>query len=315
MKKINGTENWNQLRQNHPEAEQVLASFGIEVAGIKADCSVVEIAQKYKIPLPVLLNNLAKAIQTEVEWPHISGLKNENFFANSTNLRVTKPSGIKQIWAIHSGKGGVGKTFLASHLSMAMAQKGYRVGLLDLDLDCPNVMTTLGKVQKLITNAHRKILPADYAGLKVISMEGIQEAKDQPIMWRGPILSKALEQLIHDTEWGELDYLLLDLPPGTGDVPLTVLNSLTIDQWLVVSTAAATAVHDSLKSAKMARQFGVSGRGVVFNMSKEIPTEMWSMRDWPVLGTLPFLETIQQGTVRENLVHPELKLLIEKILG
>lgn len=265
MKKLSGTEKIGNLLKKYPQILETLVDLGINK--VDGEKTLVEAARGARVPLQIVLNNLAKAAGLEVQWPKIAGQIGKDMFSASANLRSGRPAGIKWIVAVHSGKGGVGKTMIATGLSIFFSQKGLKVGLLDLDIDCPNVPKILALKGKLITNAQKKIVPLQFGELKIISMAGIQEREDLAIMWRGPILAKAIEQMVHDTEWGNLDLLVIDLPPGTGDVPLTVFNMLKPDIALIVTTPQPTAITDAAKAIDMCNGLNIKVAGVLQNMA------------------------------------------------
>jgi Mrp family chromosome partitioning ATPase len=270
MEKLRGIEKISEVLKQIPEAKKIFSSLGIE--NYDEDKTLVEVAKANKVPLQILLNNLAKASGLEVEWPKISGLKEgyESDFSASTGLRKGRPGGVKKIVAVHSGKGGVGKTFCAINLALKAAEQGMKVGLLDLDIDCPNIPKQLGLTGRLHANADKKIEPQVFKGVKVISMGGILEQENQPILWRGPILARAIEQLLHDSNWGELDLLVVDLPPGTSDAPLTLFNLLKPEGVILVTTPQPSSLTDTAKSLEMCRSLGINVLGVIENMYGEI---------------------------------------------
>lgn len=270
MEKISGSDKIGRLLTEFPEVEDVLLRLRINCGERHfEEKSCVQIALENRIPLQVLLNNIAKTTGLAVQWPKVNGMKGGDFSA-STALRLGRPDGVKKVIAVHSGKGGVGKTFVAVTLANFLMEKGLRVGLLDLDIDCPNIMKALGLSGKIRANDQKKIVPLDYRGIKVVSMGGIQEREDLAILWRGPVIAKAIEQLLHDTDWGELDVLVVDFPPGTGDAPLTLFNLFKPDGVLVITTPQETALTDAAKSIDMCRSLKVPVLGVIENMCGEI---------------------------------------------
>jgi len=174
--------------------------------------------------------------------------------------------GIKNLVAIASGKGGVGKTTIAVNLSLALAKLGHNVGLLDADVYGPNVPIMLGTNQEPLATMSRQIVPVDAQGVKMISM-GLLNPGDKPMIWRGPMLHSVITQFLRSVQWGELDYLIIDLPPGTGDVQLTLIQTVAVTGAVVVTTPSAVALADVRKAIEMFRQVNVEVLGVVENMS------------------------------------------------
>ena len=173
--------------------------------------------------------------------------------------------GVNAIIAVGSGKGGVGKTTLAVNLAIALSTMGYKVGLLDGDVYGPNVPLMLGaNEQPKVTG--EKIAPINSHGLKVISV-GFLNPGDKPLIWRGPMLHSIIRQFLGSVEWGLLDYLVIDLPPGTGDVALSLIQTVPLTGAIVVSTPSDVALQDARKAIEMFRQMKVDIVGMVENMS------------------------------------------------
>jgi ATP-binding protein involved in chromosome partitioning len=174
--------------------------------------------------------------------------------------------GIRNIVAVGAGKGGVGKSTTSVNLAVALAQKGARVGLIDGDVYGPNIPQMLGLTEAPEVSPDKRILPPEAMGVKVISM-GMLVPPDQPIIWRGPMLHGAVQQFMRDVEWGELDYLVVDLPPGTGDVALSMAQSVPMAGAVVVTTPQGVSVSDVRKAVGMFRQLSIPVLGVIENMS------------------------------------------------
>jgi ATP-binding protein involved in chromosome partitioning len=174
--------------------------------------------------------------------------------------------GIRNIVAVGAGKGGVGKSTTAVNLALALAAKGARVGLMDADVYGPNIPQMLGVEGQPEVSADRKMIPPEAHGIKVISM-GMLVPPDQPVIWRGPMLHGAVQQFMREVLWGELDYLVVDLPPGTGDVSLTMSQSVPVAGAVVVTTPQGVSVSDVRKAVAMFRQLNIPVLGVVENMS------------------------------------------------
>ncbi len=175
--------------------------------------------------------------------------------------------GVKNIIAVASGKGGVGKSTTAVNLALALKQSGASVGILDADIYGPSLPTLLGITEKpREAEGEKKVMPVDAHGLKAISM-GMFLAEDAPMIWRGPMVGMAVEQLLRDVAWGELDYMIVDLPPGTGDAQLTLSQKVPITGVVIVSTPQDVALADVRKGISMFKKVSVPVLGVIENMS------------------------------------------------
>jgi len=174
--------------------------------------------------------------------------------------------GVDAIIAVGSGKGGVGKTTLAVNLALALAKLGHRTGLLDADVYGPNVPLMLGTSAQPRALGDNRIEPLTVHGLKTISV-GLLNPGDKPLIWRGPMLHSIIRQFLGSVEWGSLDYLIVDLPPGTGDVALSLIQTVPLTASIVVSTPSDVSLQDARKAIEMFRQMKVDIAGVVENMS------------------------------------------------
>lgn len=243
------------------------------------------------------------------------------------NIRVTAPpkpepikgqpiSGIDNIIAIASGKGGVGKSTVTANLAIALAQKGCKVGILDADIYGPSIplMFDMEGARPLSVNVEgkSKMEPIENYGVKVLSI-GFFTEKDQAVIWRGPMAAKALNQLIFDAAWGDLDFLLIDLPPGTGDIHLSIVQALPLNGAVVVSTPQNIALADARKGIAMFQQESISVPvlGIVENMAYFTPAELPDNRYYifgkqgaenlaqdkgvPFLGALPLVQSIREA--------------------
>lgn len=214
------------------------------------------------------------------------------------------------VLAISSGKGGVGKSTVAANLAVALAQAGHRVGVMDADVYGPNMPRMFGLHEKPVVNPEtRKIIPLEAHGVKLMSL-GFLVERDAPAIWRGPIIMKVIQQFLQDVAWGELDYFVVDLPPGTGDAQLSLVQATQVSGAVIVTTPQEMAVGDALRGAKMFERVGVPVLGVVENMSAFTDPE--TGRRWeifssgggqrladelgvPLLGTVP----LQPGLAEE----------------
>jgi ATP-binding protein involved in chromosome partitioning len=171
--------------------------------------------------------------------------------------------------AVYSGKGGVGKTTVAINLAVMLAQQGYRVGILDADIDCPNVVKAMN-AQQGPRHEDGEFFPPEQWGVKILSMGFFQKNEEEAIIWRGPMVHNAITQFLEQTNWGELDYLVTDLPPGTSDAPLTIMQSLPLDGFVIVTTPQELAKMDAKRSINMVRKMNMNVLGVIENLSGEI---------------------------------------------
>ncbi len=187
----------------------------------------------------------------------------------SPNQQGTPPKlpipGVKNLIAVGSGKGGVGKTTVAVNLSLALAKLGYRAGLMDADVYGPNVPLMMG-VSQPPTAIGERIQPLVKDGVRLMSM-GFLNPGDRPLVWRGPMLHSVIQQFLRGVDWGELDYLVIDLPPGTGDVQLSLIQTAPITGAIVVTTPSNVSLEDARKAVHMFHQVKVEILGIVENMS------------------------------------------------
>lgn len=200
--------------------------------------------------------------------------------------------------AVSSGKGGVGKSTVAVNLAIALAQSGASVGLLDADILGPNVPMMMG-VEQMPPPENRKMNPAENYGVKFISMAFLVQP-DQPLIWRGPMLHSAIRQLLTDVNWGELDYLIVDLPPGTSDAQLTLAQVLPLSGTVVITQPMQVAASDALRGLKMFEKLEVPILGVVENMSGEFfgtgaGEKLATDYNTEYLGSVPMDANVRQG--------------------
>lgn len=242
-----------------------------------------------------------------------------NFTSNTTSLRTDKKDilkGVKNIIAVVSGKGGVGKSTVASNLALAIAESGAKVGLMDADIYGPSIHIMFGiRGERPVmrdVDGKGKIVPIDRYGLKVMSI-GLLVDERQAVVWRGPMVSSAIKQFVSDVDWGELDYLIIDMPPGTGDIHLTIVQTVPVTGVIVVTTPQLVALADAKKGIAMFNQPGlkVPVIGLVENMSYFTPEELPDNKyyifgkeggkklaeefDIPFLGEIPLVQSIREG--------------------
>ena len=222
----------------------------------------------------------------------------------------TPVPGVKNVIAVGAGKGGVGKTTVAVNLAIALQKYGGRVGLIDADMYGPNVPIMLGMKKTELTTDGKKIIPAEKYGLPVMSMAFLTE-EDAPVIWRGPMLHGAIQQFFRDVKWNDLDYLVVDLPPGTGDVALSLSQSVPVAGAIVVTTPQQVSLADSRRAVAMYKKLNIPTLGVVENMSHFMCPECGHESDIfghgggermaldlsvPFLGRIPIYQPIREGS-------------------
>ena len=183
--------------------------------------------------------------------------------------------GVQHIIAVTSGKGGVGKTTVSVNLAVALSRLGAKVGLLDADITGPNCPVMLGVQDYEPLGKNNRIVPAENYGIKCVSM-AFFVAKDTPIIWRGPMLDRAIKQFLSDVDWGELDYLIVDMPPGTGDAQLTMAQATKLSGGIIVTTPQEVALLDGRRGLAMFNQMSVPILGFIENMSYFQPVSICS---------------------------------------
>lgn len=239
---------------------------------------------------------------------------------------------VSHVVAVASGKGGVGKSTIAVNLAATLAREGARVGLVDADIYGPSVPTMVGALGlRPAVTAERKVLPIERHGIKTISF-GYFIDLDRAAVWRGPMVASAVRQFLSEVEWGELDYLVVDLPPGTGDAPMTIAQSLKLTGAVIVTTPQKVAVQIARKALSMMKTIGVPVLGIIENMSwfvapdtgKHYPVfgegggeEAAREAGVPLLGQIPLMDELRQSGDRgvplvvSHPEHPAAQALIE----
>ncbi len=267
---------WEALKTvRYPGMSRDIVSFGFVEAVEDAGGAVT-----VKLRVSTHRPEAAEQVRSEVEQA-LAGL--EGLASGSVELHVDRPATreqqaqgavtqspdlipeVRHVVAVASGKGGVGKSTVAANLAVAMAQAGHRVGLLDADIYGPSVPTMFGVDEKLRVVGNR-ILPFEKYGIKLMSLGFILDT-DTPVIWRGPMVMRGLEQMLGDVEWGALDYMIVDLPPGTGDAQLTMTQRVPLSGAVIVTTPQDVALIDARKGLAMFRKVNVPVVGIVENMS------------------------------------------------
>lgn len=234
-------------------------------------------------------------------------VKMDSDVPNDGRMRGLVKTPIRNAIAVGSGKGGVGKSTVAVNLAVALSQSGARVGLMDADIYGPNTPTMLG-VEKLSPPQGQRLIPAEAYGLKMISM-GLLVKPGQPLIWRGPMLNSAIRQFLGDVEWGELDYLIVDLPPGTGDASLSLAQSLPLSGAVIVTLPQLVSLEDAGRGLNMFKTLEVPILGIVENMSYlELPDgthmdlfgtgggeHLAQATNTPFLGKVPIDQNVRIG--------------------
>ncbi|MBK5278187.1 MAG: Mrp/NBP35 family ATP-binding protein [Bacteroidia bacterium] len=241
-----------------------------------------------------------------------------NMTSTVTTIRDNTPllPGVKNIIAIASGKGGVGKSTIASNLAVALAKMGAKVGLIDADISGPSIPVMFNceheQPEVKVVNGKNLIVPLMQYGVKLISI-GFLAPKDSAVVWRGPMASSALKQFISDAEWGDLDYLLIDMPPGTSDIHLTLVQTVPVTGAVIVTTPQKVALADATKGLAMFKQpqINVPVLGIVENMAYFTPEELPDNKYYifgkdggknlsekysvPLLGQIPLVQSIRES--------------------
>ena len=302
------------------EGQNLVASGALKNINVFGDEVVIDLVLKNpslqarkKVEVEIL-----KSIHSEVyNKAKISiNIKVETTPKGDTPIKGEPIKGISSIVAISSGKGGVGKSTVTSNIAVTLAQMGFQVGVLDADIYGPSIPTMMDmegeRPMSINVDGKSKMQPIENYGVKVLSI-GFFTQPNQAVIWRGPMASKALNQMIFDAAWGELDFLLIDLPPGTGDIHLSIVQSLPISGAIVVSTPQNVALADAKKGIAMFQQdsIQVPVLGIVENMSYFTPQELPENKYYifgkegaknlatdtkvPFLGEIPLVQSVREA--------------------
>ena len=225
-------------------------------------------------PISTIEQQLNQLIKSELESIDIQGREldisiDSEIISHSVQKGVKPIEGVKNIIAVASGKGGVGKSTVSANLALALAASGAKVGVLDADIYGPSQPRMLGLKGKPDAKENKMLIPLENYGLKVMSI-GFMIEDETPMIWRGPMVTQALEQMLRQTDWGELDYMIIDLPPGTGDIQLTLSQRVPVTGSVIVTTPQDIALLDARKAFKMFEKVAVPILGVIENMSTHI---------------------------------------------
>jgi ATP-binding protein involved in chromosome partitioning len=258
-------------------------------------------------PMKDRMKNEAHAAVTALEGVESVDIKMDANVPNDGRNRGLLNVPVRNAIAIASGKGGVGKSTVAVNLAVSLAQSGARVGLLDADIYGPNIPTMMG-VDRLPPAKPDKLIPAEAHGVQLMSI-GFLVKSNQPLIWRGPMLHSAIRQFLTDVDWDELDYLIIDLPPGTGDAQLSLAQSLPLSGGVIVTLPQQVSLDDARRGLEMFRQLNVSVLGIVENMSYlELPDgtqmdvfgsgggeKLASEAGVPFIGSIPMDPAVRVG--------------------
>ena len=258
-------------------------------------------------PFRAKLEKDSKQAVMAVEGVQSVNIKMDSDVPNDGRMRGLVKMPIRNAIAVGSGKGGVGKSTVAVNIAVALAQAGARVGLMDADIYGPNTPTMLG-VEKLPPPNGPRLIPAEAHGIKMISM-GLLVKPGQPLIWRGPMLNSAIRQFLSDVEWGELDYLIIDLPPGTGDASLSLAQALPLSGAVIVTLPQLVSLEDAGRGLNMFKTLEVPILGIVENMSYlELPDgthmdlfgtgggeHLAQITNTPFLGKVPIDQNVRIG--------------------
>ena len=287
-----------------PELGRDIVSLGM-VKDLKVEGGAVSFTYVLTTPACPLKGEMEReAREALLKVPGVSSVAIEMSAQINKDVRLERllPSGVRNIVAVGSGKGGVGKSTVAANLAVALALEGAKVALMDADVYGPNQPQMFGITgYEPAVDAENKITPPEAHGVKVMSMGFLMDA-DQPVIWRGPMLHGVVTQFLRDVRWGEIDYLVVDLPPGTGDVQLTLCQTVPLMGAVIVTTPQSIALSDVRKAVSMFNKLNVPILGVVENMAQFVcphcrkPSEIFSRGGAetlskkfgiPVLGRIP----------------------------
>jgi ATP-binding protein involved in chromosome partitioning len=251
-----------------PELHRSLSDLGM-LGNVAVDGGAVVVELDLPIPGPAYRARVEAAVTSALE---AAGAKRVEIRASlslpTRNILADDPCpGVKNIVLVMSGKGGVGKSTVATNLTLALSRLGCAVGLLDADMYGPSIPTMLGVSGRPTSSDGQRFLPLERFGVKLMSIGFLLEDPRSAVVWRGPMLQNALLQFLRDVDWGPLDYLVLDLPPGTGDITLTISQKLRTTGAIIVTTPQEVALQDVYKSVSMAQKVGIPLLGVVENES------------------------------------------------
>jgi ATP-binding protein involved in chromosome partitioning len=298
----------------YPGFSRDIVSFGmikdIEVA--TAGVTVILVAASAK---PEIIGEIADSVKRAVgAMPGVPGVKIEleqapPKVAGAAAMPRRPIAGVRHVVAVASGKGGVGKSTVAVNLALALSSMGWKTGLMDADVYGPSVAMMLGAGEQVQVSQNRRIVPLERFGIRYVSM-ALFINDETPVIWRGPMVTKLESEFLFNVEWGELDCLVLDLPPGTGDAQLTITQRVALAGGVIVTTPQAIALLDVRRGVAMFQEVGVPVLGVIENMSYHLcrkcgrrheifahggGARLAESLDVPFLGELPLLRELREG--------------------
>lgn len=329
----------------HPETGRDIVTMGM-VENVKSEDSKISLTLRFTKPHDPMAGSVRRAVESLIS--ENTGIIPTIILAEGVAKahkkevdRQTTTSSIGKIIAIASGKGGVGKSTVTANLAVTLEHMGYSVGVIDADIygpSMPKMFGLEGHTPMADGADDKQILPGESHGIKIQSI-GFFVSPDDALIWRGPMATNALKQLLHQTAWGKLDYLLIDLPPGTGDLHLTIVSELKIDASIIVTTPAAVAIADVVRGISMFRNENVNIKvlGVVNNMAYFTPAELPDNKyyifgqgniekvakelDIPILGEIPLVQSVAQAgdsgepiAARQTTLALEFEKLARKIV-
>jgi ATP-binding protein involved in chromosome partitioning len=249
-------------------------------------------------PLKNIIEKQARAAVLSIPGVKTVNIKMDSSVPDDGRNRGLHNLPIRNAVAIASGKGGVGKSTVAANLAVALARKGACVGLMDADIYGPNIPTMMG-VHDIPVTQNNKLIPAEAYGVKLMSM-GFLVKPGQPLIWRGPMLNSAIRQFLSDVEWGELDYLIIDLPPGTGDASISLAQILPLSGVVIVTLPQAVSLEDANRGLSMFRTLEVPILGIIENMRGEFfgsggGEDLARIAKVAFLGAIPMEQSVRIG--------------------
>lgn len=301
----------------HPELKNDLVSLGI-ISDVSIHGNKIKIVLLFKKPVDPLANSVKRSVISTIqsEFGKQVEVEVENTFPRNELKEKVALKGIKNIIAVASGKGGVGKSTVAVNLAVALASQGLKIGLLDADIYGPSIPKMFGvedaKPEVVKVNGEMLMNPIEKFGVKLLSI-GFFVSEEQALVWRGPMATSALKQLMEQANWGNLDIVIVDLPPGTSDIHLTLVQSVAVSGAVIVTTPQDVALADAIKGINMfiSDPVNVPVLGLVENMAWFTPAELPENRYYifgksggeklakqlnvPLLGQIPIVQSICEG--------------------